>query len=915
MKKILWVLCFSMLISWLLTLSPMGWRAVMAQGTIPQPVLLKEINTNPLIVESSPFTPLGGRFLYVLDDSVHGPELWVSDPVAGTAILLKDINLGAGSVQPFEHVIVGGYLYFVADDGVHGFELWRTDGTPEHTNLVIDLLPGPASAFYQERPLGVFDLLDVQPELTEMQGMLFFIAGGNAGGVVTETLSATGSSSAEVFGVWKTNGTAAGTVPVHVVPNQSTTPTRLVVLNDKLYFTYRSSPTLWRSDGTPQGTRQVTEFFQSPRPPYRQVSSLYNFTAVGDMLFFVAHYVNGHTTELWKVTGEEADLTLINVLPQTNYWLAAANGMLYFSDENFEPTSGEALWKTDGTPEGTLIVKAFPDSSVRPLSSTANSFFFVLSNGDGAELWRSDGTTAGTARVRPYGQWSFVTSTATHLLLINTSAEQGVEVLRTDGKQEDPVIHLDLTAKDASSFSASGGQIYFGATDDQNRRMIWRSDGTPTGTRAIAPVSLDSRTYGSDPHLLTKFQQKIYFVADKDQHGASPWQERAMLWSTDGTVTDMELPNLASQALSTIYAMIPTDNYLLLFGNVDGGPSELWRISAANSTPESLATLEYRGSFTRLGREVYFTAEQADYGVELWKTDGTASGTALVKDINPGGSSSGPRALVTFGKFVCFSADDGSHGRALFRSDGTSAGTELIAELGPDPTESQQVVVAGRWLFFAVNSAEHTPELWRSDGTIVGTTLVQAFAEPATGLSQLTAVGDMLFFILSDAPFSGQLWKTDGTPAGTTRLSDEQMELSLAGQLYAAGPLLYFGADDSQHGYELWRSDGTAVGTHLVRDINPGPANINLHHLFDIGALHYFAAEDAEHGIGLWQTDGTASGTTFVLAIGEGWLGEAVLVGNQLIYAKSDSQYGRELWTIRELFSYSEHVYLPIVGH
>ncbi|MFQ5470649.1 MAG: ELWxxDGT repeat protein [Gammaproteobacteria bacterium] len=60
----------------------------------------------------------------------------------------------------------------------------------------------------------------------------------------------------------------------------------------------------------------------------------------------------------------------------------------------------------------------------------------------------------------------------------------------------------------------------------------------------------------------------------------------------------------------------------------------------------------YVNSIIEVDSTLYFSAFNDLYGNELWKSDGTASGTILVSDINKGNESSNPQYLTYDGKNV-----------------------------------------------------------------------------------------------------------------------------------------------------------------------------------------------------------------------------------------------------------------------
>ena len=91
---------------------------------------------------------------------------------------------------------------------------------------------------------------------------------------------------------------------------------------------------------------------------------------------------------------------------------------------------------------------------------------------------------------------------------------------------------------------------------------------------------------------------------------------------------------------------------------------------------------------TAVGNTLYFRADDGTSGTELWKSDGTDSGTVRVKDINSGGSS-GPEQLTAVGNTLYFRANDGINGTELWKSgavltelwksDGTAASNNTVS--------------------------------------------------------------------------------------------------------------------------------------------------------------------------------------------------------------------------------------------
>ncbi len=390
------------------------------------------------------------------------------------------------------------------------------------------------------------------------------------------------------------------------------------------------------------------------------------------------------------------------------------------------------------------------------------------------------------------------------------------------------------------------------------------------------------------------------------------------------------VPGSAGLVPGTSYILRALGSTVLVRADASNGRGdELWKTNATAAGTKFVKDINpgLQGSsidphVVILGTNAYFEATDATFGTELWKTDGTAAGTKLVKDVDTnGGEGSNAFPMAVMGGRVYFTASDGTftgeHGNELWKTDGTAAGTKLVKDLAPGVADSgiNHVAVLGSKLIFTANDNSGIGlQLFQSDGTAAGTKLLKRVNPsgdmiPYPGGGPAPAVaGGLYYFWASDGTGPGghgfELWKTNGTTAGTKLVKDISPGTAdtQVAWMKAVGTKVYFSAADASHGYELWVTDGTGSGTKLLRDIWPGPLSGDPNPLGAIGSTFYFSASDTTlaHGVELWKTNGTTAGTKLVRDINPGTGGsfpyDGVVIGTTLLFSANDGTHGDELW-------------------
>ncbi|MFM2311660.1 MAG: hypothetical protein RLZZ04_936 [Cyanobacteriota bacterium] len=395
-------------------------------------------------------------------------------------------------------------------------------------------------------------------------------------------------------------------------------------------------------------------------------------------------------------------------------------------------------------------------------------------------------------------------------------------------------------------------QLYFSADDGKHGRELFVSDGTDKGTQLVEDLrpgaSNYGYAYGSAPYNLTEFNNKLYFSANDGEHGNE-------LFVSDGTGSGTQL----------LLDLNPGEDS---YGNKQSS---------------------YAGNLVEFKDKLYFSANDGEHGNELFVSDGTGSGTQLLVDLRPGednyGNKQGSYAsnLVEFQDKLYFTANDDKHGNELFVSDGTASGTQLLVDLNPgeDSYGNKQSSYASNLvefqdkLYFTANDDKHGNELFVSDGTASGTQLLVDLRpgednygnKYGSNVSNLVEFQDKLYFTANDDEHGNELFVSDGTASGTQLLLDLHPGEDNYGNKYGSyasnfvefNGQLYFTANDGEHGNELFVSDGTASGTQLVADIYPGsnnygsPSGSYAADLTVLGDELFFAANNGETGTELFK--------------------------------------------------------------
>jgi ELWxxDGT repeat protein len=784
------------------------------------------------------------------------------------------------SLSPSQYISSGHYLFFLALNNpveagslrpaYHKKAIWRLDTRDNTTSLLVDdlsyLTTGENGAYQvldnsiiyfsdagltiasldgKEKQL-IADLKDVwlqndPGKIINFNGQVYFAAQSQQSGKI---------------GLWRTNGTVAGTVEVPVCAEGCYEAPRQMVVSGNKLFLVRSDTNglseLWTVNSqnnatlvkdvilSPTNNSQLRAYdngvqFNSPSGDWfsdgtshyqikfenlktqgiaTEVIKFGNSMLVAaDELYSVSNNGRGASSYIDIATG------LINGVEaiSTPRNLIAFKGVIYFTVNLFNQQTGlsnSKLMIFDGSAEVKEIFtfESLPYDNLKILGNKGNKL--ILSRyipedyyaGTGrTELWVSDGTTAGTVKI----------------------SDSGVPV------------HL----WNSSAWKFLGNELYFSGYSAEEGIELWRSDATTEGTLLAKDVA-----YGIARKQLGKLVgdgQNLYYQIEHKWSGSneisSGIQRSLELWTTDiATMRSKKIEEWQDSASQLPREMIAaTDGAYWWEPNTETAFTQDLKfynrntkrvttvLTEVNETCFGQPEYDDRVTLT-VDNSYYFQAPVTVDGVavcQLWVSDGTTSGTrSLTQFPNVFFNSVILSNILLFQDEVYFSlravnTDAKAMRTTVYKTDGTPEGTtEVFNPVAADNTDFLAVdtmLATDNGIFLFLSNNEQ--QLWH--WTPTGLQLLKSF-------SATQRAYDIVRFKNGIAFISGDtIYLSDGSVAGTIPAislanANEPIEWARLAATPDLQQLIYtFKASNNQ--INLWRSDATDAGTVMLEQDLP----------------------------------------------------------------------------------------------
>ncbi|MCB1007544.1 MAG: hypothetical protein KDB94_01480, partial [Acidobacteria bacterium] len=790
-------------------------------------------------------------------------------------------------IDPHLSASLGGLVLFRGYDPSAGWEPWITDGTAAGTRLLVDLEPGTRDSL----PLG---FRNVGPRIcfraaTQFDGAFLACSDGTLGGTNRVTpldleltyvdRAAVAGNQRLVFAVepggssnstdlYATAGTLASTVRILDLPAEGRLVSDLYEIDGRVYFVADDvvhGQELWVTDGTPSGTRRISEFgYATPFLYFRGREDI--VTSGQNVVFFATDGLSPAT--LWRSNGNPAS-TMRAVAPRAGcdgpaYSFANVGSRIAFAERC--DGSGYELRALDLVTGAVVVLfdACAGECDGDPSRPTRVGPFTLFEAGlwDERELYVTDGTPAGTWRISSVSEGGS-----------NAGSPPWLPVWQDD--------RIWFPGKS----SVTGLEIYSTGLDPSTTRL---------------ETNLVSGANSSDPFLLAPVGDGIAYLRC---NGYDVVISSSL--GMQGDVVDLATVSGPCYDLAE-FGRVLLDHRALFVRNHP--TSELWSTDGTvGGTSRLLQDLDSWGTFAQAQGSAWWLRFGSDR-TELWRSDGTSGGTRFAAAVPPNLRALRTEPVAADG-LVFFAAEDEDYEFRVVVFDAQASHFEVLPPfLARNIAEHQHrsVFVHTEQSVYFLGSDSSIPQLWRFDlGTHAPAPPIEI---PDLDVSLVGANGWALL-LFRELDSSMTLSRTNGdsllalgtlghVPEDGTDLADLPSPEAIV-----AGPWLLFQAQTLERGLELWATNGTPSGTLPVPEPWPGPASSVPSRPVVVGNAAYFAATDPSHGREVFRLDLVTGVQSRLSDTAPGARSSQVrgveAAGDKLFFDGNDGLHGSELWAMR----------------
>ncbi|NDK56956.1 ELWxxDGT repeat protein [Pontibacter fetidus] len=814
--------------------------------------------------------------LFAHADTTDKVELWASDGTAGGTKQLTNFNHRLQKdADPELLTQVNGKVFFKATSDEGDNTLCITDGTEAGTKKVLRAF----MKSYGNDGSGIIN------HFTSFKNKLYF------------------SFYKSGYYLWQSDGSTEGTNSLVALPYIN----GLAVAGDHLYIagTTGSDISLWKSDGSSNGTKLVRSF-----TPLNKGEIIQSLIPVGEILYFTTGGVIGVPTKMWRTNGTaEGTVEITSHFDNPDfrfYSSAVVDGKLFLTLAN--SNTSYDLWviaENYKKPEKLL-------SAARSISKSTGSLkgalFFGADDGtNGQELWISDGTVNGTSVVRDInnGKESAnpdnFTSFNDDLYFIANNGLTGVGLWRINGSSGYVSIVKDFKEGEGgqhlSNLSATDNFLLFKANITTEDKGLWRTDGTEAGTERVKRLGF--WTLGSSPQFLTAFKDELYFAGDRGYgngifkfgHDLKP---KEVFLNPD--YLNYRIVNLNKIEDKLVFL---TDNR---FSSDTVKATKLW---VSDGTSEGTTLIKDFPSisfsdYTIVGNRVLFyvntkySPTRLKPESELWSSDGTPEGTTLVRSFYT--THEPDLRFKILNDYAYFIGDDGEHGEEVWRTDGTVQGTTLVMDINANVSDRMFYVMskAGDYIYFR----ESGSKIWRTDGITTEFLFDMRDVGISSAIFEFHEIGNKLAFIAVNTDGNTTLYVTDGTIGGTKKAYTCPPSDGIK-QIIGGSEKLYFQTVNNWSPHAtVYALDAVTMEPTLIQKFTSHPGYYTVSILKVLENVAYYFHNDE-----VYRTNGTVDGTKLVMKLDYAWYPSiyeyspgAIKWNNNVFLPIYNTGVGTELW-------------------